>query len=238
MDTKRNLNYFTAPVVSPYTIIGIIVAIAGYVVMRLMMSESELQWVAFVALIVCVAGIIIIFYGRGKCSKPADIDFQISEKIKYLDETAQKRHEVYESMFNRIVKPVHLKGYDYITEGVLYKRGSDNRSRTSMYNAAVLYFTKDTMYIYGMHFSLTDELFDKEIIGSYKFTELDHAEIVDDVFTFVRNNKYTYRTNIHSFRVVTNDGKDAVMMSVSYGADMDQACSEINHQIKLAKENA
>ena len=26
MDTKRNLNYFTAPVVSPYTIVGLIIA--------------------------------------------------------------------------------------------------------------------------------------------------------------------------------------------------------------------
>ena len=236
MDTKRNLNYFTAPVVSPYTVVGLIVAILGFVGMRIMMTE--IQWVAFISLLVCVVGVVIIFYGRGKRSKPADIDFQISEKIKYLDETAQKRHEVYESMFNRIVKPVHLKGYDYLTKDVLFKRGSDNRNRTSVYNAAVLYFTKDTMYVYGMHFSLVDELIDKEIVGKYKFTELDHAEIVDDVFTYVRDEKYTYHANIHSFRVVTNDGKDAVMMSVSYGADMDQACSEINHAIKLAKENA
>lgn len=236
MDTKRNYNYFTAPVVSPYTAVGLIVALIGFIGMRIMMSV--IQWVAFLLLLVGIAGVIIIFYGRGKRSKPADIDFQISEKIKYLDETAQKRHEVYESAFSRIVHPVHLKGYDYLTKGVLFKRGTDNKNRTSQYNAAVLYFTKDTMYIYGMQFSLIDELVDTEIVASYKFTELDRAEIVDDTFTFVRDNKYTYNTNIHSFRVVTNDGKDAVMMSVSYGADMDQACSEINHVIALAKENA
>ena len=236
MDTKRNLNYFKAPLVSPYTIIGVIMALVGFIGMRIMMSV--IQWVAFLALLFGVAGIIVIFYGRGKVSKPRDIDFQVSEKIKYMDETAQKRHEVYESMFSRIVRPVHLKGYDYLTEGVLFKRGSDNKNRTSVYNAAVLYFTKDTMYVYGMHFSLIDELFDKEILASYKFTELDHAEIVDDDFTYVRDGKYTYHTNIHSFRVVKNDGTDAVMMSVNYGADMDQAVSEINHVITLAKENA
>lgn len=233
MDTKRNLRYFTAPIVSPYTLIGFILALVGVILMFVISGGGLFRYLALVA---AIAGVIIIIYGRGRNSKPADLDFQVSEKIKYMDETAQKKHEVYESQFNRIVKPVHLKGYDYLTKDVLFKRGTDNKNRTSLYNAAVLYFTKDTMYVYGMHFSLIDELFDKEIIASYKFTDLDHAEIVDDVFEYVRNEKYTYHVNIHSFRIVKNDGSDAVMMSVSYGADMDQARDEINHVIKLAKE--
>lgn len=235
MDTKRNLRYFTAPIVSPYTLCGLALILVG-IVGLFIFSRDKLYMT--IALVVAVAGLIVIIYGRGRCSKPGDLDFQVSEKIKYMDETAQKKHEVYESHFNRIVKPVHLKGYDYLTKDVLFKRGSDNKNRTSLYNAAVLYFTKDTMYVYGMHFSLVDELFDKEILASYKFTELDHAEIVDDVYEYVRDGKYTYHVNIHSFRIVKNDGTDAVMMSVSYGADMDQACSEINHVIKLAKEKA
>ena len=237
MDIKRNLRYFTAPVVSAYTIIGLIVAVIGFIGCKLFMSE--IQWVALLLLLVGIAGIIIIVIGAGKKSKPADIDFQIYEKTKYLEETAQKRHEVYESHFSRIIRPVKLKGYDYLTkEGLLFRRGSDNKNRTNLYNAAILYFTKDTMYIYGKHFSLTDDLFDKEIVGKYKFTELDHAEIVDDTFTYVRNEKYTYRVNVHSFRIVKNDGSDAIMMSVDYGADMDTACEQLNHVIKLAKEQA
>ena len=185
-----------------------------------------------------VIGICIIVYGVGRKSKPSDLDFQIYEKVKYLDETAQKRHEVYESHFSRIIRPVHLKGYDYLTEGIIFKKGTDNKNRTNVYNAAVLYFTDDTMYVYGKHFSLTDDLFDKEIVGKYKLTDLDHAEIVDDVFVYTRDEKYTYRVNIHSFRVVVNDGKDAVMMSVDYGADMDTACEQINRVIQVAKERA
>lgn len=237
MDIKRNLRYFTAPVISAYTIVGLIVAIIGFVGCQLLMSE--IQILAFISLLICVAGIVIIVIGAGKKSKPADLDFQIHEKTKYLEETAQKRHEVYESHFNRIIRPVILKGYDYLTkDGLLFRRGSDNKNRTNLYNTAVLYFTKDTMYVYGKHFSLTDDLFDKEIMGKYKFTDLDHAEIVDDSFVYIRDEKYTYRVNIHSFRVVTNDGKNAVMMSVDYGADMDTACDQLNHVIKLAKEQA
>ena len=236
MDTKRNLRYFTAPLISPYTVIGLVVAIAGFVVCRLFMSE--IQWVAFIGLVVMVIGICIIVYGVGRKSKPSDLDFQIYEKVKYLDETAQKRHEVYESHFSRIIRPVHLKGYDYLTEGIIFKKGTDHKNRTNVYNAAVLYFTDDTMYVYGKHFSLTDDLFDKEIVGKYKLTDLDHAEIVDGVFVYTRDEKYTYRVNIHSFRVVANDGKDAVMMSVDYGADMDTACEQINRVIQVAKERA
>jgi hypothetical protein len=233
MDTKRNLRYFTAPLISPYTIAGFLLAVVGLVGMWITIKD---RFIPYIFLLGAIAGVIIIIYGRGRNSKPADIDFQISEKIKYMDETAQKKHEVYESHFNRIVKPVHLKGFDYLTKDIIFKRGSDNKNRTSIYNAAVLYFNKDTMFVYGMHFSLIDELFDKEILASYKFTDLDRAEIVEDVFTYVRDGKYTYHVNTYAFRVVTNDGKDAVMMTVSYGADMDQACSEINHVIKLAKE--
>ena len=50
MDTKRNLRYFTAPLISPYTVIGLVVAIAGFVVCRLFMSE--IQWVAFIGLVI------------------------------------------------------------------------------------------------------------------------------------------------------------------------------------------
>ena len=62
MDTKRNLRYFTAPLISPYTVIGLVVAIAGFVVCRLFMSE--IQWVAFIGLVVMVIGICIIVYGE------------------------------------------------------------------------------------------------------------------------------------------------------------------------------
>ena len=58
------------------------------------------------------------------------------------------------------------------------------------------------------------------------------------MFVYTRDEKYTYRVNIHSFRVVANDGKDAVMMSVDYGADMDTACEQINRVIQVAKERA
>lgn len=237
METKRNLKYFTTYGIHPGTIVGLVLAVVGAVLAYLFLN-SDAKIVALVGAILLVAGLVVLYIINGGKASPDDLDYQIYERVKYLDETAQKRHEVYESHFNKSIKPVTLKGYDYKEQENLYfKKGSDNKNRTNVYNTAVLYFTKDRMYIYGKHFSLTDEMFDEEIVGKYKFVELDRAEIIDGESTFPAG-KYVNRVKTHTFQIVKNGGEVVLSMTVDYGADMDKAVDDINRVIAVAKDEA
>jgi len=237
METKRNLKYFTTYGIHPATIVSLVLMLAGAVMAYIFFGTDYIP-VAFVGIGLIVVGIVIFNIINGGKSSPDDIDYQIYDRIKYLEETAQKRHEVYESHFSKVIKPIKLQGYDYYTkENLYFKKGSDNKNRTNIYNTAVLYFTKDRMYIYGKHFSLTDELFDKEIMSKHKFVDLDRAEIVDDELTFPRG-KYVSRVKTHTFRVIKNDGEVVLSMTVDYGADIDKAAEDINRVISVAKDEA
>lgn len=237
METKRNLKYFTTYGIHPGTIVGLVLAVIGAILVALFI-DSEVKIVALIGAVIVIAGLVVLYIINGGKSSPDDIDYQIYERVKYLDETAQKRHEVYESHFSKVINPVTLKGYDYYTkEGLYFKKGSDSKNRTNIYNTAVLYFTKDRMYIYGKHFSLTDEMFDKEIMGKYKFVDLDRAQIIDDEVAFPRG-KYVSRIKTHTFQVVKNGGEVVLSMTVDYGADMDKAVEDINRVIAVAKDEA
>ncbi len=236
MDTKRNIKYFTTYGIHPATIVGLVLLAIGAVLFGIFIN-SEYKIVALIGAIIVVVGLVILYIINGGKASPDDLDYNIYERVKYLDETAQKRHEVYESHFNKVIKPVTLKGYDYYTEGIYFKKGSDNKNRTNIYNTAVLYFTKDRFYFYGKHFSLTDELFDKELMGKCKFVELDRAEIIEGEVSFPRG-KYVSRVKTYTFRVIKNDGTVMLSMTVDYGADMDKAVDDINRIIAVAKDEA
>lgn len=237
METKRNLKYFTQNPLNTVSIVGAILAFIG-VITAALFFDSEFRWVSFVGIGVMVVGLVMLYIVLGGRTSPSDLDYQIYERVKYLDETAQKRLEVYESHFSKVIKPVTIKGYDYnTTENIYFKKGSDNKNRTNIYNTAVLYFTKDKMHIYGKHFSLTDDLFDREIMGHYKFVDIDRAEVVDSEVAFAEG-KYTRRITVHTFRVLKNNGDVVLSMSVDYGADIDKAVADINRVISVAKDEA
>jgi len=238
METKRNLKYYTTYGIHPGTIVGLALAVIGVVLFAIFIKTSDMKIVAGIGALVAIAGLVVLYIINGGKSSPDDIDYQIFDRVKYLDETAQKRHEVYESHFNKAIKPITIKGFDYKEqEGHYFKKGSDNKNRTNIYNTAILYFTKDRMYIYGKHFSLTDDMFDREIMGKYRFTDLEGAEIVDEEKKFPIG-KYVSRVNTHTFIIKKNDGEVVLSMTVDYGADMDKAVEDINRIIAVAKDEA
>ena len=238
METKRNLKYFTSYGIHPGTIVGLILSVIGVALVAIFLKTSDMKIVAGIGAGVALVGFILLYIINGGKSSTDDLDYQIYDRVKYLDETAQKRHEIYESHFSKFIKPVTIKGYDYTErEDLYYKKGNDNKNRTNVYNTAIIYFTKDKMYIYGKHFSLTDAEFDKEIMGKYKFIDLAKAEIIEGEAVFPRG-KYVSRIKTYTFRVIKNDGEVVLSMMVDYGADIDKAVDDINRILNVARDEA
>ncbi len=225
METKRNLKYFTTNGVSPLTIVGWVVLAVS--VLFLVISGRSLRLYAILGSVVGIG--ILIFAGSGKASGD-DIEYQAGEKVKDMIEYGMKRFELFEKHL-KFLQPLILRGYEFNDE-VHYKKGSDGRNRTSMYSAAVLFFTGERINIHHRHFSFIDDSIDEELGGSYKYIDLDHAEVQS--FPFERQiGKRLYKFTDYHFVLFGKDGQEVFNISVDYGADIDKACADINRVIDV-----
>lgn len=223
METKRNLKYFTSKGVSPLTIIGWVLAVIG--IAFLAFRSTRLIGVA--GLVVGLA--LVIGAGGGKASGD-DIEYQVGEKIKDLHERGMKRFELFEKSL-KFIQPLVLRGYEF-NDDVYYKKGSDGKNRTSMYNAVILFFTGEKLHIHHRHFSFIDDTIDEELGGSYRYVDLDHAEVRDTMFERDLGKRVVKFRDYH-FVLVGKDGSDVLDVSVEYGADVDKACDDINRIIDI-----
>ncbi|MBQ4042365.1 MAG: hypothetical protein IJD06_00095 [Clostridia bacterium] len=224
METKRNLKYFTSKGVSPLTIVAIVLLVAGLVCCAM----GRFMMMTGIILIVVAIGV-MIFAGSGKASGD-DIEYQVGEKMRDMHEYGMKRFELFEKSL-KFLQPQTIRGYEFNDE-VYYKKGSDGKNRTSVYNAAILFFTGDKMHIHHKRFSFVDDTVDEELGGTYRYVDLDHAEVRDPMFERDLGKRIVKFRDYH-FVLVGKDGKDVLDMSVEYGADIDKLCDDMNRIIEI-----
>ncbi len=226
METKRNLKYFTAPPISIPGIIGWIVAIIGII------CVAAIRYLMVLGIVIAIIGFAIVVFSSGGKSNDTDLEYQISERIKNLQERSEKKFEVYEKSFLKMLKPIDLRGYDFLAkeEPFYYRKGADGVNRTNYFMGCNLIFTSEKMYVFGRRFSLTDESIDADITGAYYFTELDKAEIEEKVYEYKRGDR-TVQVKYYIFRILKNDGTPALEMTVDYGADIDKYADQISRAI-------
>lgn len=222
MENKRNLKYFKAKGLSIPTIIGGLLFIFGIVLATNKTTNSFSVLVVIAALLV----IVISYSGRAKGS---EIDHQVAESLKDFEETAQIRLEVYEKDFLRIIEPIRMRGFDYLTDGFMFKRDGDGKNRTSIYNALQLFFTENNLCVYIKRFSLINSEEDSEVVDKIPYTELDHCEYEECFYTNEKGRHFRYYT----FSVKKHDGSDAVKVCTMYGADVDKAIEDIDRVIEV-----
>ena len=225
MENKKNYKYFAQRGLPPFSIVGLVLIVLGIVAL------FEIKDLGIMLIIAGIACLILSTSGR---AKESDLNYQVSEKIKDLDERAMIRFEVYEKDFLKIVNPAKIHGYDYISEGVYFKHGADGKNRTSKYNGIQIFYTDKKLYVHGRRFSLIDEADDETFGGSWDYLTLDKAEYEEREMPLPKNRKVTYQV----FKVLDNDGNAVVELSVSYGADVDKVIDDINHVINLKKRDA
>ncbi len=227
METKRNLKYYIAPPISIVTIIGlVIIAVSLFFVFN--------EKYRMPGILVMIVGLGVTLFSSGGKSNDTDIEFQARALTSDLAESNMKKYEVYEKNFLKMLKPVDLAGYDFeATESEFYyRKGSDGTPRTNYFKAYNLIFTGEKVYIYGRRLSLTDESINETLTSSYKYTELDHAEIEEKIFTSPKGDKVTY----HVFRILAKDGNAIIDTCIDYGADSDKAVDNINRAIDVRCE--
>lgn len=226
METKKNYKYFAQKGLSPLAIVGLVILAVGIFVG--LIPIKGLDMMLYIAALACF---ILAISGK---AKESDINLQVAKKTEDLEERAMIRFEVYPKDMLTIVNSAKLHGYDYITEGVYFKHGADGKNRTSMYNGIQIFYTEKKLYVHGRRFSLIDEADDSIFGGSWSYLDLDHAEYEEREMELPKNRKVTYQV----FKIIDNDGKAVVEISVSYGADVDKVIEDINHVIDLKKRTA
>ncbi len=225
METKRNIKYFTSPPISIPALIGWGIALIGVI---LLSARSLRLW----GVIVIIVGIVLVVATSGRKSTDTDIEFQISERIRNLQELNEKKFEVYEKNFLKMLRPVSLRGYDFVKkeEPFYYRKGNDGQHRTNYFTGVNLIFTGEKVFIYGRRFSLTDESIDETFTASYFYNELSRATLED----------YTYPTKVGKrdievpysiFTIEKADGTPALEMCVDRGADVEKYADQISRAI-------
>lgn len=230
METKRNLKYYTAPPISIPAIIGWVIVVVG--VILLTMWDTRLA-----GIIITIVGALVVVMTSGGASNDTDIEYQIAERIKNLQERSEKKNEVYEKHFLKMLKPINLRGYDFEAkeEPFYYKKGKDGMHRTNYFMGCNLIFTNEKMFVFGRRFSITDESIDTEITGSYFFTDLDRAEIEEKTYTYKKGDR-DVNVKYYIFRIFKMDGTTALEMCVDYGADTDKYAELITRAISTRKK--
>ncbi len=228
METKRNIKYFTAPPVSVLTIIGFVVLLVGVILVAFTPTEKLLS-IGIITLGLCIA-----VFGSGGKANDTDIEFQALEKIKTLQEMAEKKYEVYEKHFLKMMKPIQLKGFDFEAkeEPFFHKKGADGKNRTNYYTGCNLIFTSEKLYIYGRYFSMTDELIDREIAATYFYNELEKAALEENTFT-AKKGERTINVPVYVLKILKKDGTEALRMCVEYGSDIDKYIEQITRVIQV-----
>lgn len=230
METKRNLKYYTAPPVSIPSLIGWAITLVGVIMLMI-------RYLRFVGIIVAIVGCAVVIFTSGGMSTDTDLEFQISERIKNLQERSEKKFEVYEKSFLKMLKPINLRGYDFDAkeEPFYYKKGKDGVHRTNYFAGCNLIFTNEKMIVFGRRFSMTDESIDADFAASYFFTELDRAEIEEKVYTYKKGDR-DMQVKYYVFKIFKMDGTEALSMCVDYGADIDKYAEQISRAIVTRKK--
>lgn len=224
METKRNLKYYIAPPVS-------VVSIIGWAVTAVMLMLAFFSATRMLGIVGVIVGLGIVVFSSGGKSNDTDIEYQARERTKNLRESSMKKFDVYEKNFLKMLKPIDLTGYDFEPKEkeIYYKKGQDGTPRTNYFAANNLIFTGEKVYIYGKRISLIDEEIDETTYSSYKYNELERAEILEKKFAPQKGEPVTY----YVFKLIKKDGGDALSMCIDYGADSDKAVENINRAISV-----
>ncbi|MBQ8642366.1 MAG: hypothetical protein IJ480_09140 [Clostridia bacterium] len=231
METKRNIKYFTAPPINVIAIVGWVILIIGVVLASMFWSTR------IPGIITAIVGLFVIVFASGGKSNDTDVEFQIAEKINNLQERSEKKYEVYEQHFLKMLKPINLRGYDFeaAEEPFYYIKGKDGKHRTNYFIGANLIFTNEKIFILGRRFSLTDDLIDTEIAGSYFYFDLAKAELEEKVYETKKGDR-TIQVPFYVFKILKADGSEALRMCVDYGADTDKAVENITRAITVRQK--
>lgn len=226
METKRNLKYFTAPPISIPSLIGWIITALGVAAMCVRYIPK------LYSILILIVGVLVIAFTSGGKSTDSDLEFQISERIKNLQERSEKKFEVYDKSFLKMLKPINLRGYDFLAkeEPLYYKKGADGVNRTNYFKGCNLIFTNEKMFVFARRFSLIDEAIDTVDTASYFFTELDHADVEEKIYEYTAKER-KMQTKYYVFSIYKADGTKALEMCVDYGADIDKYAEQITRAI-------
>ena len=233
METKRNLKYFTAPPINVGTIIGLVLIALGAIYAIAFGRRS-----AFVGILVAIVGFAVMIFSSGGKSTDSDIDFQIAERVKNLQEMNEKKHEVYEKSFLKQRKPIDLKGYDFEPKEseFYYKKGADGVGRTNIYQAVNIIFTSEKVYLLGRRFSILDESIDEEIEGQYFYTELSKATVEEKEYHYKKGD-YDMKAKYSVFQILKDNGEPILKMCVDTGADIDTYTDQVTRVIATRQKD-
>ncbi len=220
MDYGKNIKYFNSTDTLFYVGLPICILGAGIVACYFLMFYF-LPYQVFIGSGIALVGGILAFVPRAMRSNEKDLDEAVSAMTAgYIEEVTEKFG--LQKQLLPSVRPALLGAYLYGDEGLLGRRGKDDRKvRTSRYSAAAVFCTKHGIVISHKTFSLIDET-TSEQVHEFLYTELADVSVVDLEHTHTDGGKIKDAR----FVITAKDGTVLELPTVHIIA-VDRLCEDI-----------
>jgi hypothetical protein len=224
MDFSTNIKYFGKSK-NLFLYIGLGIAALGIVLLIV-------GWYFMYCFGVMLAGGAVCIIARGSKLKDDDIDVQTEKKYQdFMSHIAVDKLDIIGKEV-KLFQPVEVGAYAYEgLEGILAKKGSDGKLRSSYFSRTGIFFAVDMMYIYKASFSLIEEKESSEML-KVKYGDVSKAELTNETFTSADG---TLKVPYTMFRITTLAGKE-FNFPMRNDAESDKLAENINYQAKKAQQ--
>lgn len=228
MDYRKNIRYFKSSDTHFY--VGIpIVAVGG-----ILFVLGQFFWIYLIpyqslsALLLVLVGAAIAWVPRWLRSDEKDLDDYIaSQREDYAKKSAEKFGLSASLVRGR--EPIVIGGFDFDSDGVLFRRGKDDRKyRSSLYIMTALFLTRNGLCAVKKSVSLTESL-EHETVKEIPYYEVDDAQIVCEETTLGAEKIKCF------YFVITAGGEELLRVPSPRDAVMDGICEDIREAAANAK---
>lgn len=248
MDYQRNKKYFTQKEnVVPVIVSGILIALGFILIVFLSNTRGMSTWLMRSIGLVCLAvGAVVALIYTNVRIKDSETDGDVEEIKKkfYADfkdhfdklEVRRLRSERQMGQAQQKYDPVFFGTYSFdgAEDGkILVKRGSDGKSRSSVYSQSGFWLRSNSVCLAERKESLVEDSVLFENFTEYRYTELGEAVLVE-----TEASGYSGVTKYEHLRITDTDGKTIIEFPILGDADADGYAAEINSVIIKAKKTA
>lgn len=243
MDYERNKKYFAQANKSYPIVISASLIIAGLLMILILSGARGINtWLMYSLGVTCLlAGAVIWIIFNTIRIKDSEIDalradlkkdFETDFRNHFLETDIRKlKYEQLHGTHEPQKDPVFFGTYCFDNPAALHKRGSDGKSRSSIYSRSGFLLKSASICIAEREISLISDEIPVEFFIEERYADLSEAALIDPEIT-----GYSGVTHYQHLRLTAADGSILAEFPILGDAAADEYVAEINSRIRHAKK--
>jgi len=252
IDVKRNKKYFGQHISIIWTIIGFLLIAAGAFMVVILANTRGMgrggfgmTSIGFACLV--IGAVLLVFFNAIKIKdseidnlvEPAKEQFKQDFTDKNTDKNAarikfERTYGDAKKLMEDPFVPVIFGTFCFDDPNALHKKGSDGKSRSSLYTLAGFALKMNTLCIAERKLSFIDE---NSVLGE-KFAQVSYTDLEKAELIHTEKVGYEGITKYRHLRITNNAGEVVIEFPILADAAADEYVTNINQRITRRKEQA